>query len=71
MVVHGFRFSKVGFDGLPRFIQRPERIAEQVSRVVLSFNLDESVPVLPKTGFNLVRAVAATEELEGVLSNHN
>ena len=71
VVVRGFRFSKVGFDGLLFFVQRPEGIAEQVRRVVLSLDLDESVPVLPEAGFDLVCGVAATEELEGAVSNHD
>lgn len=71
VVVHGFRFSKAGYDGFLFFVQRPERIAEQVLRVVFSFDLNESVPVLPETRFNLVCTIAATEELEGAVRNHS
>ena len=71
VVKRSFWFSKVGFESVSLFIYRPEGAAEQVFRVVFPFELRESVPVLAKTGFSFIHALAATEELEDVVRNRN
>ena len=63
MVIGGFRLSDARFDDLSPFVQRPEGVAEQVRWVVFSFELYESVPALAKTSLDLVRTIAAAEEL--------
>jgi len=71
VVVRGFWFSTVGFDSPSLFVYRPEGVAKQVFRVIFSFDLCESVPVLAETGFGCVCPIAATEKLEGVMRNHH
>jgi len=62
VVERGFRFSEVGLDVVSCFVQRPESVAEQVLRIVFSFELYESVPVLAETGFSFLCGLAAAEE---------
>ena len=71
MIIGGFWLPKAGFDVLSLSIQRPESVAEHVLRVVLSFDLYESVPVLAETGFGFTCGVAAAKELKEVLRDYN
>jgi hypothetical protein len=67
----GFRLSKARFDNSPLRVQRPESVAEQVRRVIFSFELHEPIPVRTKTGLSFFCVVAATEELKVLVRNHN
>ena len=69
MVVLGFRLPKARFDDLSILVQRPKSVAEQVRRVVFSFDLDKSVPALAKASLNFLCAIAAAEELKDVVRN--
>lgn len=60
------RLTVTRIDIVARCIQRPERIPEEVLRIVLSLDLAKSFPVVPETSFNtLTRLVAAKELNEG------
>ena len=52
VIESGFRLPKARLDEVSLLVQRPEGVAEQVRGVILSFELNESVPVLAKAGFS-------------------
>ena len=69
VVKRSFRLSTARLHDVPVLVQRPEGVAEQVRWVILLFELNESVPVLAEAGFGFFWGLAATEELEGEISN--
>ena len=71
MIIGGFWLPKARFDVLSLSVQRPESITEHVLRVVLSFDLYESIPVFAETGFGFICGVAAAKELKDVLRNYD